>query len=54
MIAGEHDPATTFDDGKFLQSQIPGATLVPLPVAHISNVEAAGQFNHAVIDFLSR
>jgi 3-oxoadipate enol-lactonase len=54
VIAGEHDPATTLDDGKFLQSRIPGATLVPLPVAHISNVEAAAQFNQAVIAFLSR
>jgi 3-oxoadipate enol-lactonase len=54
VIAGEYDPATTLDDGKFLQSRIPGATLVLLPVAHISNVEAAPQFNQAVIDFLSR
>jgi 3-oxoadipate enol-lactonase len=54
IIAGEHDPATTFEDAKFLQARIPGATLVPLPVAHISNVEAAAQFNQAVIDFLSR
>jgi 3-oxoadipate enol-lactonase len=54
VIAGEYDPATTFDDAKFLQAKIPGATLVPLPVAHISNVEAAAQFNQAVIDFLSR
>ncbi len=54
VIAGEHDPATTLDDGKFLQSQIPGASLVSLPVAHISNVEAAVQFNQAVIEFLSR
>jgi 3-oxoadipate enol-lactonase len=54
VVAGEHDPATTFDDAKFLQARIPGATLVPLPVAHISNVEAAAQFNQAVIDFLSR
>ena len=54
VIAGEHDPGTTLDDGKFLQSQIPGATLVPLPAAHISNVEAAVGFNQAVIEFLSR
>jgi 3-oxoadipate enol-lactonase len=54
VIAGEHDPATTLEDGKFLQSRIPGANLIPLPVAHISNVEAAAQFNQAVIDFVSR
>jgi 3-oxoadipate enol-lactonase len=54
VIAGEHDPATTLDDGRFLQSQIPGATLISFPVAHISNVEAAAQFDQAVIDFLPR
>jgi 3-oxoadipate enol-lactonase len=54
VIAGEHDPATTLDDAKFLQARIPGATLVPLPVAHISNVEAAARFNQTVLDFLSR
>ncbi len=54
VIAGEHDPATTLDDGRFLQSKIPGATLIPFPVAHISNVEAAAQFNQAVLAFLSR
>jgi 3-oxoadipate enol-lactonase len=54
VIAGEYDPGTTLDDGKFLQSQIPGAILVPLPAAHISNVEAAAQFNQAVAEFLSR
>jgi 3-oxoadipate enol-lactonase len=54
VIAGVHDPGTTLDDAKFLQVRIPGATLVPLPAAHISNVEAATQFNQAVIDFLSR
>jgi 3-oxoadipate enol-lactonase len=54
VIAGEYDPGTTLDDGKFLQSRIPGATLVPLPVAHISNVEAAAQFSQAAIEFLTR
>jgi len=52
VIAGEHDPTTTLEDAKFLQARISGATLVPLPAAHISNVEAAAQFNQAVIDFL--
>ncbi|HET6217666.1 MAG TPA: 3-oxoadipate enol-lactonase [Acidobacteriaceae bacterium] len=52
IIAGDHDPATTLEDAKFLQGRIPGAKLVSLPVAHISNVEAADQFNAAVIEFL--
>jgi 3-oxoadipate enol-lactonase len=52
VIAGDHDPATTLDDAKFLQARIAGARLVSLPVAHISNVEAADQFNAALIEFL--
>jgi 3-oxoadipate enol-lactonase len=52
VIAGDHDPATTLEDAKFLQGRIPGVRLVSLPVAHISNVEAADQFNAAVIEFL--
>ena len=52
VIAGGHDPATTLEDAKFLQERIPGARLIALPVAHISNVEAADQFNAAVIEFL--
>ena len=52
VIAGDHDPATTIEDAKFLQERIPGARLVSLPVAHISNVEAADRFNAAVIEFL--
>lgn len=52
ILAGEHDPGTTVEDAKFLQDRIPGARLVILPAAHISNVEAAAQFNAALLDFL--
>jgi pimeloyl-ACP methyl ester carboxylesterase len=52
IIAGDHDPATTLEDAKFLQQRIPGARLIALPVAHISNVEAPDRFNAAVIEFL--
>ena len=54
VIAGEQDPGTTVEDAKFLQTRIAGATLVLLPAAHISNVEAAGLFNAAVIEFVQR
>jgi 3-oxoadipate enol-lactonase len=52
IIAGDHDPATTVEDAEFLKSRIPGATLVRLPTAHISNVEAESLFNAAVMEFL--
>jgi 3-oxoadipate enol-lactonase len=52
IVSGEQDPVTTLEDAKFLQARIAGSTLVALPAAHISNVEAAGQFNATVIEFL--
>jgi 3-oxoadipate enol-lactonase len=52
VIAGDHDPAKTLDEARFLQARIAGARLVSLPVAHISNVEAADQFNAILIEFL--
>jgi 3-oxoadipate enol-lactonase len=52
IIAGDHDPGTTVEDAEFLASRIPGATLVRLPAAHISNVEATSLFNTAVTEFL--
>jgi 3-oxoadipate enol-lactonase len=53
IIAGDHDPGTTVVDAEFLESRIPGATLVRLPAAHISNVEATSLFNTAVTEFLA-
>ena len=52
IIAGDHDPGTTVEDAEFLESRIPAATLVRLPAAHISNVEATSLFNAAVTEFL--
>ncbi len=45
VIAGTSDPVTSPADGKFLAENIPGARLVELPAAHLSNVGAAAQFN---------
>jgi 3-oxoadipate enol-lactonase len=53
LIAGEYDPVTTVADAQFLESRIPDAKLAVLPAAHISNMEAAKQFNDAVIDFVT-
>jgi 3-oxoadipate enol-lactonase len=52
VVAGDQDPVATLEDAKFLQARIAGSKLVALPAAHISNVEAADQFNAAVIEFL--
>lgn len=53
VIIGRHDPATPPEAGKAIASAIPGARLVELDAAHLSNIEAADAFNKAVIDFLT-
>jgi 3-oxoadipate enol-lactonase len=53
VIAGAHDPATTPEDARFLVKSIAGSQYVELPAAHLSNVEAAGEFNAAVLGFLA-
>jgi 3-oxoadipate enol-lactonase len=53
VVAGASDEATPLPDARFLVEAIPGAHLVELPAAHLSNVEAAGPFTRAVAAFLS-
>jgi 3-oxoadipate enol-lactonase len=53
VIAGAHDLATPPADGRFLAERISRARLTELPAAHLSNIEAAGEFNVALVEFLS-
>jgi 3-oxoadipate enol-lactonase len=53
IIAGTHDAVTPPSDAHFLESQITGARYVELDAAHISNIEAAGNFTAAVQHFLT-
>jgi 3-oxoadipate enol-lactonase len=52
VVTGRHDPATPPAQGRWLAEQIPGARLVELDAAHLSNVERADEFNAAVLEFL--
>ncbi len=52
VIIGTHDPATPPDAGRWLARTIPGAALVELDAAHLSNVERAPEFTEAVATFL--
>ncbi|HWX10688.1 MAG TPA: alpha/beta hydrolase [Trinickia sp.] len=52
VIAGQHDPVTTVEDTRFIAERVPGARLVELGSAHLSNIEAAAAFNEAVLRFL--
>lgn len=52
IIVGREDPVTSTQDGAFLAEAIAGSKYVELAAAHLSNVEAAGAFNAALISFL--
>ncbi|MGP0057735.1 MAG: 3-oxoadipate enol-lactonase [Beijerinckiaceae bacterium] len=53
VIAGRHDPATPPGMGALIASAIPGAKLVTLDTAHLSNIEDPATFNRTVLDFLT-
>ena len=48
VVVGEHDEATPPEWGRSIAEGIAGTRLVELPAAHLSNVEAPGQFAEAV------
>ncbi|MGI8527316.1 MAG: 3-oxoadipate enol-lactonase [Pseudolabrys sp.] len=52
IIAGKNDPATTVVMGEYLRDNIPGAKMVVLDAAHISNVEQSNLYTQTVLDFL--
>jgi 3-oxoadipate enol-lactonase len=51
VVTGRHDPATPPAQGQWLAQHIPGARLVDLDAAHLSNVERSDEFNSAVLNF---
>lgn len=53
VVAGTHDPSTPPQLGRDIAEAIPGARYVEFDAAHLSNVEQAGAFNAAVLDFLT-
>lgn len=52
VIAGSSDIPTPPRDGQYLAQTIPGARYAELDAAHLSNLEQAELFTHAVLDFL--
>ena len=53
VIAGTHDGVTTPADAAFLVKNIRGALGAEIGAAHLSNIEAPGNFNKSVLRFLS-
>jgi 3-oxoadipate enol-lactonase len=52
VIAGRHDEATPVAHAEAIRAAVEGARLVVLEAAHLSNVEAASDFDAAVVGFL--
>jgi 3-oxoadipate enol-lactonase len=52
VVAGARDPATPPDHSRLIASKIPGARVVELDAAHLSNIEARERFTAAVLEFL--
>jgi 3-oxoadipate enol-lactonase len=52
VIVGAKDPATPPSAGEAIAKQIPGARLVSLEAAHISNMEQPKAYTKTLLDFL--
>lgn len=53
VIVGDNDVSTPWEGhGEVLAREIPGARVVRLPAAHVSNIEKPRSFNHALLEFL--
>lgn len=54
IMVGEDDPGTPVDASQAMHDRIPQSKLVVLPsAAHLSNIEQAEGFNHALMEFLT-
>jgi 3-oxoadipate enol-lactonase len=54
VIAGRRDPATTLEAGEYIKANVPGAKIVVLEAAHISNLEQPQVYADTVLGFLSK
>lgn len=52
VVYGTEDQSTTATDARFLVDHIPGSRELQLQAAHLSNIEAAPEFNAGVLHFL--
>ncbi|MDP4594392.1 MAG: 3-oxoadipate enol-lactonase [Beijerinckiaceae bacterium] len=53
VIVGKKDPATPPAMGGLIATSIPGARLIDLDAAHLSNIEAESAFTRAAVAFLT-
>ncbi|MGQ7793492.1 3-oxoadipate enol-lactonase [Faunimonas sp. B44] len=53
IVVGEHDPATTPEQGMAIAARVLGARSERIPAAHLSNVEQPARFNAVVLPYLA-
>jgi len=54
VVIGGHDAATPPEAGRAIAAAVPGARLVELDAAHLSNIEQPRRFTEAVLAFLDQ
>jgi len=54
ILCGEFDPVTTVIDGEFMQMHIPNSEFAVVEASHLSNIEAANEFNNIFKRFISK
>jgi 3-oxoadipate enol-lactonase len=54
VIVGRHDGATSPEAGQLVHSRIPGAELIMLDAAHLSNIEQPEVYADTVLGFLTK
>jgi 3-oxoadipate enol-lactonase len=53
VICGRYDPATPPEHSRFIAERVPGARLVEVEGSHLCNIEAAPDFDDALVAFLT-
>src|SRR6056297_2793466 len=55
VMVGENDPGTPVESSRLIHENLPDSELAVLPQAyHLSNIEAADEFNKRLLTFLAR
>ncbi len=54
IIAGEQDPVTTVEDGKWMQKEIKNSVLITIDARHLSAFEKPTEFNQILLQFLNK
>ena len=54
LICGSKDLVTTLEDGEFIRARAQNAETASIAASHLSNIEAAAEFNQVLLKFIER